>query len=432
MDTLWFVALGFWLLTSIVTVWFLESFRRYVERSTTSERAQGFAAGEWPVALVIMSLRGGDETLRATLTGLAAQDYPRYRIRIVIDHPSDEVNRVVRAWQRSYSGVPVNVEYLREPSPSCTLKCSSIYQVLRSVDSDVDVVVVVDGDADPYPHWLRDAVTPFVDERIGGVTGNRWYFPREGGGGAWCRFVFTAFSLPTVWRQGFSWGGTLALRRDIACSEEFLAAFIKTPTEEQTCYEVLPRFGKSMYFSPQLIQWNPAPIGVHGAEEHVFRQLAWAKSFYPCWTAMLLGTAAVWSATVASLILAGFALSESRPGWTLPLLSGFMFAAVIVNSLDRLHQTLQSRVFARQGRKVPTLNWERCVDLFVGVVSSLGIYAIALVRAHLTREIRWRGILYRILSNGKIRMAGYSPFRPAVATPPGRFIPVPAQSGVHE
>jgi len=413
MDTLASATFGFWVLAMFATTWFLRTFRQHVERSAGSEAAQGFPDGAWPEALVILSLRGGDRSLSDTLDGLASQNYPRYTIRIVVDHPSDEVVQVIRRWEAIHPATQIRVEYLQQPLTFCTLKCSAIHQVLRTVDAEVGAVVIVDGDADPYPFWLRDAMAPLADPQIGAVTGNRWYFPREGSPGGWCRFIFTAFSLPTMWLHGFSWGGTLAIRREIACSEEFLAALAENPTEENTCYKLLPKLNKRMYVSSQLIQWNPEPIDLRGAEQHLFRQSVWGRLFYPCWTSILVGAAAIVFATILSFFYAGLAVISGNRHYWLPLVSGLLFGATTVNSLSLLHWTLVRHVFARQGRRLPALTWRTAGELLLGLVYMPFVYGLALLRADLTTEIPWRGIIYRIHRDKKIHMTSYSRWRPA-------------------
>ncbi|MBA4017751.1 MAG: hypothetical protein C0483_11305 [Pirellula sp.] len=414
MDTAAILIFGFWVTATFATTWFLGNFRRHVERSTLAESTQRFPDGAWPEALVILSLRGGDRSLRKTLDGLATQDYPSYSIRIVVDHPNDEVVQVIRRWKADYPAMRIGIESLRPPLTSCTLKCSAIYQVLRTVGPEVGAVVIVDGDADPYPCWLRDAMAPLADPQIGAVTGNRWYFPREGSAGGWCRFIFTAFSLPTMWLHGFSWGGTLAIRRDIACSAEFLSALAANPTEENTCYKLLPKFNKRMYVSSQLIQWNPEPVDLRGAEQHLFRQSVWGRLFYPCWTSILVGAAAIISATIASFACGALAVVADDWIYWLPLLSGFAFAAMTVRSLTLLHWMLEYHVFARQGRRLPVVTWRTVCELLLGVVWMPVVYGVALLRADLTTEISWRGIRYRILPDKAIHMTGYTRWRPAM------------------
>lgn len=415
MDTAAFATILFWLLAMLATTWFLGTFRRHVERSTVSEAAQGFPDDAWPEALVILSLRGGDRSLAKTLDGLATQRYPRYAIRIVVDHPSDEVVQIIRRWRAEHPKKQIGVEYLQDPLTSCTLKCSAIHQVLRTIGANVGAVVIVDGDSDPYPLWLRDAIAPLADLQIGAVTGNRWYFPRKGSPGGWCRFIFTAFSLPMMWLHGFSWGGTLAIRCEIACSAEFLAALAENPTEENTCYKLLRKLGKRMYVSSQLIQWNPEAVDLRGAEQHLFRQSVWGRLFYPCWTSILVGATAIVTATIVSFFFATMAAFDEHRLYWLPLVSGFAFVAMAVYSLASLHRTLERDVFARQVRRLPDVTWRTAGELFFGVVCMPFVYGLVLLRADLTTEIPWRGIIYRILPDKNIFMTGYTRWRSAAA-----------------
>jgi cellulose synthase/poly-beta-1,6-N-acetylglucosamine synthase-like glycosyltransferase len=50
---------------------------------------------ELPSVAVIVPLRGADPSLAACLRGVLRQDYPRYRVRIMIDSPSDPAWGVV-------------------------------------------------------------------------------------------------------------------------------------------------------------------------------------------------------------------------------------------------------------------------------------------------------------------------------------------------
>jgi hypothetical protein len=416
MDTLFLVTLGYWSVAACGIVFAMSRFRRFVERETAHDIVPNGSAGisadgTWPEVAVVMSLRGGDDSLRRTLDGLAAQDYPNYRVRLVVDHPHDEVDPIIRSWLRAHPGAPVSVEYLRAPLPSTTLKCSSVHQVLRELGPEVGIVVLVDADSDPYPKWLRDVVSPFAREDVGGVTGNRWYFPREGGIASWVRFVFTAFSLPSMWMKRHSWGGTLALRAEIARSPEFLNAFAQTPTEEQTCFEYLSKLGLRMHFAPQLIQWNPESVDFAGAETHMFRQLTWSRLFYPNWALLVVGTFAMLAAFGSSVWFAASAIAEGRPLWMLPLALMVLFSAAITSSLLRLHHTLQTHVFALQGRSLPSFDGARILDLLMALPCTLGIFAKAIVRAHFASELQWRGITYRIFSDDTIRMAGYVPWK---------------------
>ena len=83
-------------------------------------------------------------------------------------------------------------------------------KVLRRLDPRFQAVVLVDADADPYRHWLRDLVTPLLQPGVGAVSGNRWYFPANGSLGGWCRFVYSGLALAPMQWFGLIWAGSLA------------------------------------------------------------------------------------------------------------------------------------------------------------------------------------------------------------------------------
>ena len=96
-------------------------------------RPEQILDSQLPQAAIILSLRGGDSSLRKMLDGLVAQKYPHYRVYIVIDHRSDPAAEIVRRWNRTQARVPVQIEFLRERLPYCTLKFSAVRQVLQQL-----------------------------------------------------------------------------------------------------------------------------------------------------------------------------------------------------------------------------------------------------------------------------------------------------------
>ena len=88
-----------------------------------------------PEVAVALSLRGADPTLEACLEGLLAQDYPDYRLHIVIDSAEDPaqavVARVLAAAGRRAARVHVETRELL--SESCSPKLSAQRQVLTQL-----------------------------------------------------------------------------------------------------------------------------------------------------------------------------------------------------------------------------------------------------------------------------------------------------------
>src|SRR4029079_10346362 len=79
-----------------------------------------------PKAAVIMTLRGADPFLDRTLQGLTQLDYPRYDIRIVVDHKDDPAWDMVHRIIAERGCKNVKVEELRDRLTTCSLRMSSL------------------------------------------------------------------------------------------------------------------------------------------------------------------------------------------------------------------------------------------------------------------------------------------------------------------
>jgi cellulose synthase/poly-beta-1,6-N-acetylglucosamine synthase-like glycosyltransferase len=367
-----------------------------------------------PEAAIILSIRGRDASLRRVLDQLAQQRYPRYRLYVVVDHATDPAWPIVQRWQRSRPPVRLQVELLRERLPYATLKYSAVRQVLDELPPEVEAVVLVDGDADPYAHWLRDLVSPLVcDRQIGAVTGNRWYFPRRGGPGSWCRFVFNGGALPFMEAGGHSWGGSLALRRDFVDSPAFRDSFgpLRLPTEEQAVFKGLRAAGLRLHFTPYAVLWNRESTTVTDCWEFTARQLAWARLYFPVWDSILIYAVAACLATAAAMAAGSAILTGRVVGpWPATIFAlGVAYWIVAVASLAWLHRLFRLRIMPRQGRTMPPFTFDRLAAAALYAPLALFVYAAAAVKARLMRGIRWRGIYYEILPPCSIRLTAYRP-----------------------
>ncbi|MDZ7618485.1 MAG: glycosyltransferase family 2 protein, partial [Patescibacteria group bacterium] len=123
---------------------FIRVLRRRSSMSPTGPTSED--ANRTPKAAVILCLRGPDPFLADTLRAAVAQDYPNYRLFIVIDHPADPAWQVVE--ESLGSPLPAHVEtvQLRDRRETCTLKCSSLVQVVSDLDDSHDFVALLDAD----------------------------------------------------------------------------------------------------------------------------------------------------------------------------------------------------------------------------------------------------------------------------------------------
>ncbi|MCP4784879.1 MAG: methyltransferase domain-containing protein [Fuerstiella sp.] len=111
-----------------------------------------------PEVLAVLSLRGGDEFLEETLKRLTSQDYPRYRLRIVIDSESDSAQTIVDDFLEQYGAKNVETMYLGQRPFSCSGKIAGLLRGTESIPAECGVVAVSDGDAVLPPSCLRELV----------------------------------------------------------------------------------------------------------------------------------------------------------------------------------------------------------------------------------------------------------------------------------
>ena len=375
-----------------------------------------------PHTLVILSLRGGDEALVDCLDRLAKQDYPRYELRIVVDHPTDPAYEVVKRWLESQPQIVVEVEFLRNPSRNSTLKCSAIRQVLQNLDGTVEAVVFVDADADPYPHWLRDLASPLTLANVGAVTGNRWYFPDNGSWGDWCRFIYNGLAVPPMDWFELTWGGSLAVRRDVAQSDVFLSTLERSPCEDLAVRRGLKDLNLKLHFNPRVILWNPESTDLSGCFQFIFRQLLWTRLYHPAWTAIFSHAIFTYLLLTCSFLGGLGSLLKSGNSTSNLLLwasLGIYFAAVLF-ALGYIHRVIRLHILPLQGNAaMPAISPVKWWQIALAALLTLTLYTWAILRARLATRVFWRGIEYQIKLPGDVQIVDYRPFlaQPELAVP---------------
>ena len=187
-------------------------------------RSEPLADADCPPALVVLCLRGGDPFLHRSLQHLVAQDYPSYRVRIMVDSPLDEAHGTLRDIWGESPPAHVEVRSLAERYDTCTFKMSGILAGTADVPADVAVVALMDGDTVPHPTWLRELAAPIARGTAAVVTGNRWFYPDTPSLGSLCRFWWNAGAVPQMAFYHMPWGGTMAVRRDLMADERLATA----------------------------------------------------------------------------------------------------------------------------------------------------------------------------------------------------------------
>jgi Glycosyl transferase family 21 len=373
-----------------------------------------------PEVAVVLSLRGADPTLGSCVEGLLGQDYPDYRVHIVIDSAEDPAQaQVARVLADAGAGAArVRVETRRILSETCSPKMSAQRQVLTALDGGVGVVAFIDADCHPSPNWLREMVAPFSDPRIGAATGFRWAAPRDSGPGTLARYLFFAMLFPQHILYRIPWGGSLAIRRSALESTGLLDHWTRCLCEDASAYGRLRSAGLRLAFVPAATQVNSEAISLEGVHTFIRRQILCARLHHVFWPLILAANiATVVSFLICCLLalvgVAGVVLSIFGVATQLWKLVAF----AIIPALNCAGQGIALTVGDRLVRRVvaapppPATGRELLEAAFIAIGSS----TYALVLAPFTRSLVWRGISYDIEGRDRIRMRSYAPYRGATS-----------------
>jgi cellulose synthase/poly-beta-1,6-N-acetylglucosamine synthase-like glycosyltransferase len=375
-----------------------------------------------PEVAVVLPLRGADPSLETCLKGLLAQDYPAYRVHIVIDSAEDPAQALVAGLLAAAGprAAIVQVETRRSLGPDCSAKLSAQRQVLTALDGKVAVIAFLDADCTPSPDWLRELVAPFSDPRVGATTGFRWAAPRDAGWGTLVRYVFYGVAFPQHFLYRIPWGGSLAIRRSAIESTGLVEHWTHCLCEDTSAYGRLRSAGLRLAFVPRATQVSSEAADLDGVHTFILRQLLCVRLHHVLWPLML----AINVATIASflvcclLALLGIAgtmlaiLGVATQLWkltafaTIPALyfAGLLIALMVGDRLVR--------------RAVAAPPPPRGLRIIAAAAIAAGSSTYAMVAAPLLRSIGWRGITYDIVGRDRIRMRSYAPYQaPRTAAP---------------
>ena len=399
--TFWvFVGLG--VASAALTVGYVRCLRRF--------RQPLLPDVDTPWATVILCLRGGDPFLRRCLLGLIAQDYPRFDIRIIVDHTDDPAMPILKEVLEEHPSAPVRIEILRTPRSSCSLKCSSLLQVLEQLEDGPQIIAQIDADVVPHRTWLRELATALAEESTGVVVGNRWYMPEKASWGAIMRYLWNAAAVVQMYFYEIAWGGSMAVKRAILENTELLDRWGHAYCEDTMVRQLAIQAGYRFRFVPSLMMVNREDCSITGFFRWVRRQLLATRLYHSSWL-LVVGHAAVTTglslfATLAA-VLAYVRGSSAEGHWWLGGVA--VYYAMIVVLLFPLERAVRAIVSAR-GEPTKWMTHKVALRLIPAVVLTQFWHAAAVVWAARCRRVQWRGVEYDVRGPWEIRLREYRPY----------------------
>jgi len=358
----------------------------------------------FPPAAVILPLRGADPSLEACLRALVEQDYPDYRIHIILDSRDDPAAALVRRFAAEQAEGLVHVDYLAEVPTDSSLKCACLAQVLAELPADVEVIAFTDADAVPARHWLRALTARLAASGADAVSGIRWYDPHGRTAAALFRYVWNAASVVQMYRHGIAWGGCLALRRKIIAETDLVQRLRRAWGEDTVLDSVLRARGLKLDVDPALVMISREDTTPGAFLGWACRQLLSARLHHSGWIKILLSGLLQWLLILAcgALFLHGLWIGNGVQATTAGL-------ALLLYELLQTGLLLTGERLIR--RQVPeqyaAISPPHLLPLLLIIPLAQCLNGLLFIAAQLCRRVTWRGIVYRVGGKAGIRMLGY-------------------------
>jgi hypothetical protein len=344
------------------------------------------------------------------------QDYPDYDLHIVVDSRADPAwavaERTLKARMvgATHASPVLHMTPLANPRPTCSLKCSSLVQVISGLDASYEAVALLDADTIPHRTWLRELVAPLANEGVAAATGNRWYVPEVVSWGSLVRRLWNAAAVVQMYWFRIPWGGTLAMKLSVVRRSDLLERWAHALCEDTMLYSVLRRMGYQVAFVPSLMMVNREGCDLGNFYRWVRRQLLTARLYHPAWGLVVAHGLSVSLAQMMGLVALG-AAAVVRDGYAVAWLAAGMglywgiMAGLLAAIESGVHHSTQARGESFAGPRIGNVP-----RVFGAMLLTQAVYAAALVSALFLRIVDWRGIRYRVDGSLKIQMMEYTPY----------------------
>lgn len=396
-ELLFYILAASQILLGLVMVWQGLQWLGYARRRLRS--APGFYA---PKTAVLCPCKGMEPALERNLVSLTEFDYPNYEIFFLIassGDPAYAIAKRVAATSKAKATV-----LLTEKPVDCGEKVNNLRVGIEQLPPEMDVLVFVDSDGRPGKQWLRRMVAPLSDASLGASTTMRWLLPNRSGLptallAAWNAPIVTMLSEKG---KNFCWGGGTAIRRAVYEQAGISEEWKHSVSDDYSMTIALERTGRPILFLPECIVPSFVETDFPGLLEFTNRQIQITRVYAKKMWATAAGTHLLYCLTLFfGALLTLSELIATRPAIQfaaltfLPMLLSMIRAAIRAAGVSDVLPAYRSQIAAQAWIYV----------LLAVVVPAL--YLFNFVGSLSTRKIRWRGVVYELISPQQTRIVLY-------------------------
>ncbi len=172
--------------------------------------------GATPRAVVIVAVTGAAPEFDSFLRGLAAQDYPFFRVIFAVETADDRAAAAISRFHPDGHEVLLVTAGRAEDEGQ---KVTNLRAALRTLRPTDEIVVFADADIPPPRDWLTRLIAPLVDREGDITSGFAWTMAKDGTLAADVLASMSAIlvTLPRLPLLDFARGGSTAMTR--ACCD---------------------------------------------------------------------------------------------------------------------------------------------------------------------------------------------------------------------
>ena len=365
-----------------------------------AQRRIGSHAGFYaPRVALFCPVKGVEPGLEQNLAALTSFDYSDYEIFFSMASGEDPARKILEKLAAS-SKHRIHI-VIAGPPEGCGEKVNNLRAAVQQAKEGFDVFVFADSDGRPDRSWMAHLVAPLADAKLGAVTTFRWFFRQRGG--FWSALA-SAWNAPAATYLGehqknFCWGGGTAIRRERFEQADVLKYWEGSVSDDLSLTAALRQAGAPILFAPECIVPTIFDCDLPGLLEFTNRQIIIIRVYESrLWALGGLAHLLYCGAILSGIGLYFADLIEGAPAIHLLLLA--MVPPVLSMARGILRLTAMMELLPNWKSKLLAEGW--IWSVLAAVVPFLALWNT--VVALLTRQIRWRGIRYLLLSPGQTRI----------------------------
>lgn len=384
------IAMGLYL------IWQATQWLGYVRRRLQTD--PGFYS---PKTAVFCPCKGMEPGLERNLAALCEFNYQNYEVFFILASASDAAYTTVKR-VAAQSTVRAHVIIADKPE-GCGEKVNNLRVAISQLPPEFEALAFADSDGCPGKGWLHRLVAPLSDSRIGATTTMRWFIANDHGFAA----LLAAWNAPLLTMltengPNFCWGGGTAIRRELFEQIGVLEEWEHSVSDDYSLTLALQRAGRAILFLPECLTLSYVQTDFSSLLEFTNRQILITKVYQP----------GVWRPAFAThflyclTLLLGFAVTlgegiATRPAFHLATLLFLPLLLSAIRSAIRLAGVTEALPASRQ--QIMAQAW---IYLLLQVAVPF-LYLLNFANSVVTRKIRWRGVVYELISSQQTRIIFY-------------------------